>query len=149
MKQHILYLHGFNSSPLSVKAQKTKEFLAKFLPEVKFHCPQLATSPKQAIDQLEQVIQKKGVNNLSQWYLIGSSLGGYFATFLSQKYQVPAVLINPAVKPYQLLEEYIGKQVNPYTGEVYYIESKYINDLKILAQEKIVKKNSRKFALYG
>ena len=139
--KHVLFIHGFNSSPLSVKAQKTQRYLARFFPEIKFHCPQLATTPNQAIRQLELIIKKNSLNNSSQWYLIGSSLGGYFATYLSEIYQLPAVLINPAIKPYQHLEEYLGKQVNPYTGEVYNIESRYINDLKILVQEKIVKKN--------
>jgi len=145
-KKNLLFIHGFNSSPSSFKAQETKAYLSKHFPDVQFHCPQLATTPKQAILQLEQIIVRKTIQDFNSkpdqhWYLIGSSLGGYFATYLSQKYQLPAALINPAVTPYLLLEEYIGKQVNPYTNEAYFIESQYMNDLKMLEQAEISKNN--------
>ncbi|WP_426358558.1 YqiA/YcfP family alpha/beta fold hydrolase [Pseudocolwellia sp. HL-MZ19] len=136
---NVLFIHGFNSSPLSEKAQLTKSYLAEHLPEVKFYCPQVATTPKAAIEQLEQYLT---VNKSSTetWTLIGSSLGGYFSTYLSEVYGIKAVLINPAIKPYELLSGYLGEQVNPYTQEHYQVESNYLNDL-IALEQKIVSKD--------
>lgn len=152
IKKNILYIHGFNSSPLSDKAQQTQLYFSKHFPQINFYCPQLPTTPKQAVIELEQLIERQtstkelpvnGEQNeiQQQWYLIGSSLGGYFSTYLSQKYNLSAVLINPSVKPYELLEDFIGEQVNPYTREVYQIESKHMTDLIMLEQHKIEKNN--------
>jgi len=69
-----------------------------------------------------------------QWYLVGSSLGGYFANYLSEKYNLPAVLVNPAVKPYELLDDYIGEQTNPYTNIVYQVTHGHIQQLKDIEQ---------------
>lgn len=138
LMNNILFVHGFNSSPLSKKAQLTKQYLEQYHPNVKFHCPQLATTPKNAIKQLEQYF--KATPNES-WALIGSSLGGYFSTYLSETYNVKTVLINPAVKPYELLASYPAEQVNPYTQEVYRVENSYIDHLIALEKQIIVKNN--------
>jgi len=132
MKKNILYIHGFNSSPLSIKAEQTRQYLANNFPDVGYYCPQLATTPLEAIEQLSQIIEHGEAD--CQWYLIGSSLGGYFATYLAQKYQCLAVLVNPAIKPYELLHDYIGEQVNPYTEEVYQVTEDHIQQLKALEQ---------------
>jgi predicted esterase YcpF (UPF0227 family) len=132
MKKQVLYIHGFNSSPLSLKAEQTRKYLVKHYPDVKFFCPQLATTPAQAITQLEQLIEKHCEN--IQWYLIGSSLGGYFSGYLAEKYKSLAVLVNPAIKPYELMHDYMGKQVNPYTEEVYQVTEDHIQQLKALEQ---------------
>ena len=134
MKRNVLYIHGFNSSPLSIKAEQTRQYLVENYPDINFHCPQLATTPQEAISQLEAIIEKEGANNT--WYLIGSSLGGYFANYLSNKYQLLAVLINPAIKPFTLLEEYIGEQKNTYTNIVYQVTEQHMIDLKDLEQSK-------------
>ncbi len=130
MSKNILYIHGFNSSPQSLKAEQTKTFLAKNYPEVVFHCPQLATSPQAVIAQLEGIIQQAEDN--STWSFVGSSLGGYFASYLAEKYQRLAVLINPAIKPFELLEDYMGQQENPYTGIVYHVTKAHISELKAI-----------------
>jgi len=131
MQKNILYIHGFNSSPLSIKAEQTRQYFQQHFPSINFFCPQLATSTNEAILQLESIIEdsKKDV-----WLLIGSSLGGYFATYLANKYQVPAVLINPAIKPFDLLEDYIGEQKNPYTNVVYQVTKQHMLDLKAIEQ---------------
>ena len=90
------------------------------------------------IAQLEGII-KQAPN--STWLIIGSSLGGYFATFLAEKYQLQAALINPAVKPFDLMQDYLGEQVNPYTQERYSIAAKHIVELKMLEQNNISKNN--------
>lgn len=132
MKKNILYIHGFNSSPLSLKAEQTRKYVDENFPEVGFLCPQLATTPANAIAQLEQLIEKHNPN--TQWYLIGSSLGGYFARYLATKYNCLAVLVNPAIRPYELLHDYMGEQVNPYTEEVYQVTEDHIQQLKALEQ---------------
>ncbi len=130
MSKNILYIHGFNSSPQSLKAEQTKAYLAINYPEVTFHCPQLATSPQAVIRQLDSIIQQVADN--STWSFIGSSLGGYFASYLAEKYQRLAVLINPAIKPFELLADYIGQQENPYTGIVYHVTKAHIAELKAI-----------------
>lgn len=132
MKKNILHIHGFNSSPLSLKAEQTRIYMAKNFPSVGFYCPQLATTPAKVISQLEQLIETHGAN--TQWCLIGSSLGGYFASYLARKYHCLAVLVNPAITPYELLQDYIGEQVNPYTEEVYQVTEEHMNQLKTLEQ---------------
>jgi predicted esterase YcpF (UPF0227 family) len=132
MKKTVIYIHGFNSSPLSLKAEQTRKYLIKYYPEVEFFCPQLATTPTKAITQLEQLIDKHCAKG--QCHLIGSSLGGYFASYLSEKYNSLAVLVNPAIKPYKLMHDYIGEQVNPYTEEVYQVTKEHIQQLKALEQ---------------
>ena len=132
MTKNILYIHGFNSSPLSLKAEQTRVYLHDNHPNVNFYCPQLATTPKEAIAQLEQLINSKKEHN--HWCLIGSSLGGYFASYLSENYNIPAVLVNPAVKPYELLHDYIGEHVNPYTQEIFQVTLDHIEQLKRIEQ---------------
>lgn len=131
MQKNILYIHGFNSSPLSNKAQQAQLYFNKNFPEVNFVCPQLATSPNEAISQLECIIES---SNDDIWFLIGSSLGGYFSTYLANKYKFPAVLINPAIAPFDLLEDYIGEQKNPYTNVAYQVTEQHMIDLKAIEQ---------------
>jgi len=134
MNQAILYIHGFNSSPLSMKAQLTKQYVQTNFQHVDFFCPQIASSPDAAIAQLESILL---TNTDKSWCLIGSSLGGYFSTYLAQKYQLKAVLINPAITPYLLLEDYIGWQTNPFTKERYQVTNAHMAQLKQLEQQKI------------
>lgn len=135
---NLLYIHGFNSSPQSMKAKLTKAYFAKHHSNVKVHFPQLLSSPNAAIAQLEAIIDSNGN---STWLIMGSSLGGYFSTYLAEKYKAQAVLINPAVKPYELLSDIIGEQINPYTQERYQVKEQHIVDLQLLEQENISKNN--------
>lgn len=130
MKKNILYIHGFNSSPLSIKAEQTRKYIFNHFPQVNFYCPQLVSNPKGAISQLEKIIQSSEPEDL--WYLMGSSLGGYFASYLSEKYHLKSVLINPAIKPFELLTDYLGEQVNPYTEEVYQVTKTHMAELKLI-----------------
>ncbi len=116
----------------------TQEYIALNFPHVKFHCPQIASTPKKAIKQLESFFESAPTE---QWCLIGSSLGGYFSTYLSEAFGIKAVLVNPAIKPYELLEDYVGEQVNPYTNESYMVEKSYLEDLISIEQQKIQKNN--------
>jgi len=139
MNINLLYLHGFNSSPQSEKAQQTQQYLLQNHPEVNFICPQIVSTPKGAIAQLTEIIDSQLEK---RWFFMGSSLGGYFATYLAEKYRQPAALINPAVKPYELLDGYIGEQINPYTKECYQVSDEFIDDLKLLEQNQLGEKNN-------
>ncbi|MBR9805455.1 alpha/beta hydrolase fold domain-containing protein, partial [bacterium] len=120
--QAILYIHGFNSSPLSEKATMTEHYLAEAKPQCHWRVPRLPCLPDEAIAYLREYIESWS-NELAispnEIALIGSSLGGYYAAHLATMYQQKAWLVNPAMHPYRLLVDYLGVQTNPYTGEVF------------------------------
>lgn len=116
----LLYIHGFNSSPLSAKAQLTKVYVAQHHADVRLEIPQLPSTPQDALALLTQIVEM-AIKANEPLRFIGSSLGGYLASYLAERYGGKAVLINPAVKPYELFNDYMGEQTNPYTGEHYQI----------------------------
>ena len=129
-----LYIHGFNSSPASYKAQLFQKFLADRHPEHDFVCPELSDYPSAAISRLTQIIESRLPDDIA---LIGSSLGGFYATFLAQKYHLKAVLVNPAVNPHILLKDFLGKTSNYYTGREYELTIEHIEQLQQLLVDKI------------
>lgn len=129
---HLLYLHGFLSSPTSVKAQATKNYFAKHHPKVTLHIPELSNFPSKVEAQLVALIENNPELLEGGLKVIGSSMGGYLSTFLIEKYSGKAVLINPAVRPYELLQQFIGPHVNPYSGEKFSIELTDIDIIKAL-----------------
>jgi len=132
----LLYIHGFNSSPESFKAQAMKKYCETYRPDIKVVIPALPNFPEQAAHHLtslmDEFVQDYNVG------LVGSSLGGYMSTWLNAKYGCRAVVVNPAVKPYELLVDYLGKQQNIYTKEEYWLETKHIAELKALSVETII-----------
>ncbi len=130
MASVLIYLHGFNSSPQSQKAQIISAWCQANRPDIRVETPQLACYPAQASRQLLELSKK--YQHAEHVGLIGSSLGGYLATWLNAKFNFPAVLVNPAVKPYDLLKDYLGHQQNPYTNERYFLESHHMDELKAL-----------------
>ena len=126
----LLYIHGFNSSPLSLKANVMKQYCEQHRPDIKVVTPQIACFPDEAKNQLIDLVEQyKGNYNVG---LVGSSLGGYFSTWLNSLYGFRTVLINPAVKPYELLIDYLGEQTNPYTDETYFLQEKHVDLLRTL-----------------
>jgi len=103
---HLLYLHGFRSSPRSVKARKMAETVKSQHPSVTWWCPQLPASPKQA---MESVLQGVATWPRDRMAIVGSSLGGFYAAWLAQELDCPAVLLNPAVFPARDLARHIGE----------------------------------------
>lgn len=125
---HFIYIHGFNSSPASLKARLlVAEFERLGLSE-HLSVPALPHWPAEAIAQLERLVIKH------PWVvLIGSSLGGFYATYLVQRFDhVRAVLVNPAVAPHRLLPKYLGAQKNYYSDESYQLTWDHMTQLEAL-----------------
>lgn len=122
----ILYIHGFNSAPASFKAQLMKMKLESLGRGAEFVCPKLPPSAPRAMAMLEAEIARAGNEELR---LVGSSLGGYFATWLAEKYGCKAAVVNPAVRPWELFEGYLGPQKNLYTGEEYVLTHDAVTEL--------------------
>lgn len=125
----LIYIHGFNSSALSFKAGLVRERMAALARSVEFACPELDHSPQRAIARLESIILGAGKSPVA---LIGSSLGGYYATWLAEKHDLRATLVNPAVRPYELLRGYVGTQRNLYTGAQYEFTAEHLAELRAL-----------------
>lgn len=126
----LLYIHGFNSSSRSHKANVMADYCAEHRPDIKVVTPQLPSFPALAAAHLKNIVEEH--KEQYQIALVGSSLGGYLSTWLNAHYGFKAVVVNPAVKPYELLADYLGEQVNPYTNEHYVLEEKHIDELKQL-----------------
>lgn len=124
--QSLLYIHGFNSSPDSYKARLTAQWLSENHPGIKFVCPFLSPFPLAAMAELEARIGAMPTPT----GLIGSSMGGFYATWLAEKYGCPAVLVNPAVTPWRGRDYLLGAQENYHTGEVHHIEQAHLEQLQ-------------------
>jgi len=123
----LIYIHGFNSSPASSKAQLLKAKLEELGRGAEFAAPALPHSPAQAAALLDALAARHPGATL-----VGSSLGGYYATYLAEKHGLKAVLLNPAVRPYELLTALVGLQKNLHTGEEYDFTPQHIAELSAL-----------------
>ena len=110
----ILYIHGLNSSPASTKAQQLLNAMHRMGIADQLYLPALHHQPRQAIAQLEAIIAGAGPH---QPVLVGSSLGGYYATYLAHRHGLKSLLINPSVRPHQRFDGCQVVQTNYYTGE--------------------------------
>ncbi|RMX02606.1 esterase [Corticibacter populi] len=127
---HLLYLHGFRSSPQSAKAQLTRRWFGIRHPEVVLECPQLPPSPHAAAQCMQAI-----VNNWPQQTMavMGSSLGGYYASWVAAQCRCPSVLLNPAVDPARDLAAHIGENTvwhDP--AEAFYFKPEYMDELRAL-----------------
>ena len=134
----IAYLHGFNSAPQSVKGQLLARAAAALADPPRFHVPQLDHRPAQAMRDLRAWIDAEapGGQGLT---LIGSLLGGFYATRLAETYGARAVVINPAIRPYEDLRPFLGRQRNLYTGDEYEVTPAHFDELSALAVERITR----------
>lgn len=130
----LIYIHGFNSSALSFKAGLVRSRMAALGRGAEFACPELDHHPKRAIVQIEALMAGAGSAFVA---LVGSSLGGYYATYLAEKHAVRAALINPAVRPYEGLRDRLGLQRNLYTGEEYEFTAQHLAELRALEVARI------------
>jgi len=129
----IVYLHGFNSSPASGKARQLGEHMASLGRQSDYLCPALPNSPREAIAQVEAgLAQHPGPPTL-----IGSSLGGFYATHLAEKHGWKAVLVNPAVHAHKLLRGALGPQTNWHSGEKWVLTEAHLAELAAMDIEAI------------
>ncbi len=125
---HLLYLHGFLSSPASNKARMTAAAVARHHPSVTWLCPMLAASPKQAMAEVLQAIEHWPREAMG---IIGSSLGGFYATWLSERLGCKAALLNPAVRPARDLAPHVGEQTLWHEPDIHFVlEPNYIDELR-------------------
>jgi predicted esterase YcpF (UPF0227 family) len=125
----IIYVHGFNSSPASHKANLLRQRLAATGRETEISCPALSHYPDEAMAELKQRIEDAGVRNVT---LVGSSLGGFYATWLTEHLGCRSVLLNPAITPHEGLRAYLGQQQNLYTGQQYELTQQHLEQLQAL-----------------
>ena len=130
----LVYLHGFNSSPASHKAQVMKSFLEGKGQGHLYACPALPDTPREAIRAIEAVIAGCEPGAVT---FLGSSLGGFYATYLAQKLGCRAVLVNPAITPHIGLEAYLGTQKNLHTGVPYELTRAHLDGWRDLVVERI------------
>ncbi|MFA4968474.1 MAG: YqiA/YcfP family alpha/beta fold hydrolase [Sulfuritalea sp.] len=123
----ILYLHGFTSGPQSHKAQALGARMRERGLGDRFLSPQLPASPREAIALATGLIARHGVTTV-----VGSSLGGYYATYLAETFDLKAVLVNPAVVAHLSLQKYIGPQRWLYTGEAFDFGPEQIDELRAI-----------------
>ncbi|MDL5036447.1 YqiA/YcfP family alpha/beta fold hydrolase [Comamonas resistens] len=127
---HLLYLHGFRSSPQSNKARILADHIATKHSKVRWWCPQLPPSPREATALIAEGIANWPRQNMA---VVGSSLGGYYASWVAQLARCKSVMINPAVNPARDLEHHIGEQSNWHDPEdVFYFRPEYIEELRQL-----------------
>ena len=124
-----VYLHGFNSSPQSFKARALAQRLAERGRAKDFVAPELSHWPREAIATAESVIDRHAAGSVT---LVGSSLGGHYATWLAERYGLRAVLVNPAIGPADLLAAALGPQRNLYSGDQYELTPAHLEQLRAL-----------------
>ncbi len=132
---HLLYLHGFRSSPQSFKARRLHEWLTRRQPEVHWWCPQLPPSPRRAFELIESGITGWPAATSA---VIGSSLGGFYATVVAERTGWRALVMNPAVDPARDLQRHVGQQSlfhDP--SQQFDFRVEYIDELRKLAVPRI------------
>ena len=130
----LIYLHGLNSSPQSTKARLLGQRIASLSADIRpaYHVPALHHRPARAIADVVALIDRLGAERLT---FVGSSLGGYYATYLAERYSadgVRAVLINPTTGPAHDLQPYLGPQRNLYSGDQYVLDDQHLAEFRAL-----------------
>ncbi|MEI6003220.1 esterase [Paraburkholderia bengalensis] len=132
----ILYLHGFRSSPNSFKARVMAERLAALGRSAEWCCPMLPVSPLETVALIEKQVAAAKPARVT---VVGSSLGGYFATHLAEKHGWRAVLLNPAVVPQRDLSHYLGEQPLWHGGGSIVVEPHHLDELRALGVASITR----------
>jgi hypothetical protein len=132
----IVYLHGFRSSPASVKATQLREFVARLPAPPALHVPALQHRPSLAMREVDAWVERQGRQNVT---FVGSSLGGFYATRLAERFDARAVMINPAVRPCDALAPSLGMQTNLHTGERFEVTREHMDELRSMAVARITR----------
>ena len=136
----IVYLHGFRSSPLSIKARATRRYVDAMSAAVRprLFVPDLGDRPAAAIAKVLAIVDEQRAPGDALAF-IGSSLGGYYATHLAERLGARAVLVNPTTRPYDDLDPYRGEQTNLYSGERFVVGDAHFAELRALAVDRITR----------
>lgn len=127
---HLLYLHGFRSSPTSFKARRLLAWLDAHRPDVCWRCPQLPPSPHEAMALVDQLLATWPEGRFA---VVGSSLGGFYATCAAERWGCPAVLLNPAVEPARDLAAHVGEQTVFHDPTIRFeFQAGYLDELAVL-----------------
>ena len=126
---HLLYLHGFRSGPQSTKARALAAWMQAHHGGVEWLCPQLPPSPREAFAQIGQATAAWPAERMA---VIGSSLGGFYATALAESRGCRAVLLNPAIEPARDLAKYIGETTAWHSDERFFFQPGFIDELRAL-----------------
>lgn len=141
----LLYLHGFRSSPKSFKAQWLADWIARHAPRLEWHCPQLPPSPAAAFERVVSIARDRPAQALG---VVGSSLGGFYATALADLAGCRAVVINPAVDPARDLAAHIGRQTMFHAPEdTFYFRPEFIDELRAIAPPPTLRHPDRLLAI--
>lgn len=128
---HLLYLHGFRSSPQSFKAQRLARWVKGHAPQLRWWCPQLPPSPREA---LQMVLDGTASWPTATTAVIGSSLGGYYATAFAEARGCKAMLLNPAIDPARDLAPHVGEQTMFHHPErTFQVRPEYMDELRAMA----------------
>lgn len=133
----LVYLHGFRSSPRSSKAVMTQEAVKNLSDSnnrFEWYCPQLHASPKES---MEMVMRHMDASMADRIVVVGSSLGGFYANYLAEKYSCKAVALNPAVRAPRELAPHVGMMTAYDSDEPFDFRPEYIDELGALQVEKI------------
>lgn len=132
----ILYLHGFRSSPRSIKARQLAARLEQRGLAAEYLCPQLPVSPREAAGRIADLTMRRNAQPLA---IIGSSLGGFYATWIAEQVDCRVVLLNPAVEPDRDLAHHLGPQTVYHSDETVEIEPAFLDQLKDLSVDAITR----------
>jgi predicted esterase YcpF (UPF0227 family) len=134
---HVLYLHGFRSSPLSAKAQSMGAWMRAHRPEVRWWCPQLPPSPREAMALVFEQLASWPVERIA---VVGSSLGGFYATVVAERTGCKAALLNPAINPARDLAGYIGDLTSFHDpDDHFYFRAEYVTQLRLMTPREITR----------
>jgi predicted esterase YcpF (UPF0227 family) len=133
---HVLYLHGFRSSPRSFKARVVQDRLTAAGRADELICPQLPASPREAMELALKLVERYPADELA---IVGSSLGGFYATWLAERLGCRAVLLNPAVNPLKDLDKHVGVTTSWHSNEPFEFKREYIDELAALRVVKVTR----------
>ncbi len=124
----LIYIHGLNSDANSTKGQMLQDWCQANRPEIKVLRPDLNLPPQQVMALLEQAIAQD-----THTGVVGSSLGGFYATACVAKFGVRAVLVNPSVRPFERFKRFFANGATEHTTDTgWHVTPSQLDDLKNL-----------------
>lgn len=134
VRMQIIYLHGFQSSPMSKKGQQLEQYCTN-IDHADVHLPDLNKPPEHVLRDVSKLIESLPLDQVT---LVGSSLGGFYATYFVAKYGCPAVLVNPAMQPWKLFEDLFGiEQIPLKVTDSWTLDADQLKQLQSIADTKL------------